>query len=147
MAEKRRNFSLFFYTGLIFVVAVLLIIIAFFSQSKVEQSQPDEINAQTEGITQRAAILSEENKTLLEENMSLKKAQEENTRAIDELNGRVSFLEENVRISEAIISANGYVSKKMYSEARNILKQINEENLSDDEKILYNSLMKKVGKD
>jgi outer membrane PBP1 activator LpoA protein len=147
MAEKRRNFSLFFYTGLIFVVAVLLIIIAFFSQSKVEQSQPDQINAQTEGITQRAAILSEENKTLLEENMSLKKAQEENTRAIDELNGRVSFLEENVRISEAIISANGYVSKKMYSEARNILKQINEENLSDDEKILYNSLMKKVGKD
>lgn len=147
MAEKRRNFSLFFYTGLIFVVAVLLIIIAFFSQSKVEQSQPDQINAQTEGITQRAAILSEENKTLLEENMSLKKAQEENTRAIDELNGRVSSLEKNVRISEAIISANGYVSKKMYSEARNILKQINEENLSDDEKILYNSLMKKVGKD
>lgn len=147
MAEKRRNFSLFFYTGLIFVVAVLLIIIAFFSQSKVEQSQPDQINAQTEGITQRAAVLSEENKTLLEENMSLKRTQEENLRTIDELNGKVSSLEENARVSEAIISANGYVSKKMYSEARNILKQIDEENLSDDEKILYNSLIKKVGKD
>lgn len=145
MADKKHNMSLFFYTGLIFIVAVLLIVIAFFSQSHFNQSQPAQV--EIDGISQRAAVLSDENKTLLEENIAYKSRCEEYDRKINELNERIASLEEKARMSEALLSANGYVSKKLYGDARSVLSKIDASVLSDDERILYNSLVKKVGKD
>ena len=75
MAEKENNNrSLYIYTGLIFLVAVVLILIAFFGQSKIERSQPVPVNQdENTSITERASVLSEENRSLLEENFSIKR--------------------------------------------------------------------------
>lgn len=146
MDKKKHNSSLFFYTGLIFVVAVLLIVITFFGQSRFEKTQPVPVDTQTEmnGITQKAAVLSDENKALLEKNQELQQKIEEQNGTIDGLNQYTAVLENRAQTSELLFSANGYVSKKMYKQAREILEKIDEQTLSEDETILYQSLMKKV---
>lgn len=81
MENKNNNKSLFLYTALIFVVAIILIIIAFFGQSNVENNQPaldsvtETINPSKQlssSISERAAVLSDENAALISENQELK---------------------------------------------------------------------------
>ena len=69
MANKNDNKSMFLYTALIFIVAVLLIIFSFLGQTnyakkisrKVSESPDKEMS-----ISEKASILSEENTVLLE---------------------------------------------------------------------------------
>ena len=67
---KNNNKSLFLYTALIFIVAVLLILLSFFGQMNLQNKQPkvdENEQQQQEGISERASVLSEENKNLMEE--------------------------------------------------------------------------------
>lgn len=66
-----QNKSLYIYTSLIFVVAVLLIILSFFSMSNRDRNM-NETEQAAQSITEKAAALSEENKNLAEENKALK---------------------------------------------------------------------------
>ncbi len=83
---KKNERSLYKYTALIFLFALLIIIVAFFGQSHLESAMvtSDQTEQETSGIADRAAALSEENlrlssekATLEEENSSLKAAAEE----------------------------------------------------------------------
>ena len=75
---KPKNNSLFLYTALIFIVAIIMIIISFFGQSNIQKNQPvksEELNSITEKASQLSEdnrLLMEENKTLLEENRTLR---------------------------------------------------------------------------
>lgn len=64
------NKSLYLYTSLIFVVAILLIILSFFAMSNRDNKMNETEQAQS--ITEKTAALSEENKNLAEENKTLK---------------------------------------------------------------------------
>ena len=66
-----QNKSLYIYTSLIFVVAILLIILSFFAMSN-RDSKMNETEQAAQSITEKAAVLSEENKNLAEENKTLK---------------------------------------------------------------------------
>ena len=66
-----QNKSLYIYTSLIFVVAVLLIILSFFAMSN-RDSKMSETEQTAQSITEKTAALSEENKNLAEENKTLK---------------------------------------------------------------------------
>ena len=66
-----QNKSLYIYTSLIFVVAVLLIILSFFAMSN-RDSKMNETEQTAQSITEKTAALSEENKNLAEENKALK---------------------------------------------------------------------------
>lgn len=138
--------SLYLYAALIFIVAILLIIIAFFGQSKLEQNQPIPIDSQTTSITERASVLSEENKTLMTQNRELESKLDLNSEKINELNNKIIELEKGHEINNLLISVNGYCSKKMYTEAYDILNTINFETLNEDQIILYNSLKKVIEK-
>ena len=101
--NKNSNNSLFLYTSLIFIAAIIVIIFAYFSQANIERAQPEPSNTATEqydpnaltaspetggpqGIAKTAAELSQYNLELLEENR--------------ELHNRVDELEEKLKIYE-----------------------------------------------
>jgi hypothetical protein len=80
MAHNNNNKSLFLYTALIFIVAILLILIAFFGDANLEKSMNSALQTAEPTVTQkadatipeRAAIISQENQKLMEENQKLK---------------------------------------------------------------------------
>ena len=77
---QNNNKSLFLYTALIFIVAILLILIAFFGDANLEKSMNSALQTAEPTVTQkadatipeRAAIISQENQKLMEENQKLK---------------------------------------------------------------------------
>ena len=79
MANKNDNKSMFLYTALIFIVAVLLIIFSFLGQTNMQKNQPQvsESPDKEMSISEKASILSEENTVLLENNNNLKKENQE----------------------------------------------------------------------
>lgn len=125
--NKNNNKSMFVYTALIFFVAVILIILSFFGQTNMKKNQPkiDDVQ-QGSSITERASVLSEENTALITENKNL-------LSQIDEL-------EKINSVNELLLSANGYLSVENIQAAEQILEDINYDELSADQKILYNEI-------
>lgn len=129
MANKNDNKSLFLYTSLIFIVAVLLIVLSFFGQTNLKKSQPP-VEASAEpsnsGITERAAVLSEENKNLIEENTALKAENQE--------------LLKKQTMNDILLSANGYFSLGNNAKALEMLNAVIYDELSVDQKIIYDNI-------
>lgn len=133
MADKNNNKSLFIYTSLIFIVAVLLIILSFFGQTNLKKNQPSvEVNedAVNSGITERAAVLSEENKNLIEEN--------------SKLTTELAELREKQTMNDILLSANGYFSLGNNSKALEMLNAVIYDELSVDQKIIYDNIKKGI---
>lgn len=130
--NKNDNKSLFLYAGLIFVVAILLIILSFFGQTNLKKNQPvvDEPVVPETGITERAAVLSEENKNLIEENKQLKQQNEQ--------------LIEKQTENDLLLSAYGYMSLDNFAKAGEMLGAVNYENLTADQKIIYDTVKKSL---
>ncbi|MDY3030202.1 MAG: hypothetical protein SOS24_00380 [Clostridia bacterium] len=130
--NKNNNKSMFLYTALIFVVAILLIVLSIFGQTNLQKSQP-EVEQTLEpskqlgnSISEKAAVLSEENMVLLEENKSLKSENEK--------------LKEQSKNVDLLMSANGYMSMNNKEKAAEQLAKVNAELLTEDQKILYNQI-------
>lgn len=125
MKAKNNNTSMFLYTALIFIVAIILIIISFFGQANVERSQPQikETVAPSEhlsnSISERAAVLSEENRVLLDENIKLK--------------------DEN-KNSGYLITAVNYMLVDDKENAKIFLGKLEADKLSDEQKTLYDKV-------
>lgn len=132
MTNKNDNKSLFIYAALIFFVAVILIILSFFGQTNLQKSMPEipENTEQTQGITERAALLSEENKNLLEENKRLK---EENEKLL-----------QKETTNNLLLSANGYSIAGNNAKAFEMLNAVNYDDLTSDQQIIYNSIKNKL---
>ena len=135
MANKNDNKSLFLYTSLIFIVAILLIILSFSGQINLQKNRTQiESNSenQNSGITERAAVLSEENKNLIEENNKLKAENKE--------------LQEKQTINDILLSANGYFSLGDNAKAYEMINAVNYDNLSADQKIIYDNIKAAIDK-
>lgn len=71
--KKSENKSLFLYTGLIFLVALIIIILTFFGQDRILKQTNEQIKTATSSISERASVLSDENMQLNEKVISLEK--------------------------------------------------------------------------
>ncbi len=131
--DKNSTKSLFLYTALIFVVALLLILIAFFGDSNLQRNithdEPLETPVQTSfpnKISERAAELSEENMRLTGENKELK---EEN-----------SALKSELETYKKLFSAKEQKEAGNIEEATRILEEINYESLDKGQQEMYNNI-------
>lgn len=123
--KDKNNTSMFLYTAMIFIVAIILIIISFFGQANVAKSQPKitetavpEVSS-SNSISERAAVLSEENRVLLDENTKLK---EENENA------------------KKLIKALNYKELNDKANAKAVLDELDAEKLDDEQKSLYDKI-------
>ena len=142
--KKNDNKSLFLYTSLIFVVAILMIIVSFFAQTHLEQSKVSEQDAEKVSLSDKAAQVSEENMQLVELNKTLRetnsKLMEENsslTSERDSLSAEVSAYEALIAVYDKLYDGN----KKAANE---LLANIYTENLTPEQKDFYDILVKKA---
>ncbi len=145
MAQRHENKSLFLYTGLIFLAAIIIIIVAFFGQANLERSQPVP-NATSapveEGITQKVSQLSENNALLITQNDTLTKYNAELESDIEALEARNAELEINYSNGNIFCSIYQYIYDKNYDDAEVVLNSINVDSLTDAQKIIYNNITK-----
>lgn len=150
MKEKNNNKSLFLYTSLIFIVAILLIILAFFGQTNVEKSQPEAKITETaspsanSGIAERASVLSEENRILLEEKNKLEEKVREKDAIISGLENENFNLSEKIRMNDLLLQANGYLTVGNFEKSAEALNQVDYEDLSSDQQIIYNNIKNRL---
>ena len=117
--QNGPNKSLYMYTSLIFVVAILLIILSFFAMSNRDNKLNETEQAQS--ITEKTAALSEENKNLAEENKALK--------------------DSNRVMSTALLSiANEYYTSGDTAKAAEIAASVDASLLTDEEKKVYTAI-------
>ena len=153
MAKNNDNKSLFLYTSLIFIVAILLIIIAFFGQTNVQKNQPkmdepaEEIQTTSQpsgGITERVSVLSEDNRVLLEEKTALEEKLQTKNEEIDNLKTDKISLENKIAENDLLLQAYGYISVGNDAKALEALDKIDVSALSSDGQILYNSIKNNI---
>ena len=142
--SKISNRSLFFYTGLIFVVAIIMVIIAFFGQTNLQKNQPIHTDAvSTYSITEKAAQLSEDNRLLMEQNQKLtdeKAALEEKN---SELTADVKSQAAEIDNHNLLLDVYNALYKGNKTKAKEILATISVDQLTDAQKTFYNILVKK----
>ena len=142
--KKDENKSLFLYTALIFIVALVIILVAFFGQSNFKKSQ---ISHQTAGsITEKSASLSEENLLLREDNLDLSEKLEQEQGEKSQLEAENSSLKDAMNNYDILLSANGYLSAENYKMAAQMLAKINLNSLSSDAKILYDEIFNEINR-
>ena len=131
--ENGNTKSLFLYTALIFVVALLLILISFFGDSNLEKSinaniptPPPVATEAPNRITERSAKLSQENMILTKENQQLKNSNEE--------------FKKQIQTYQNLLSAKVLKSEGNKEAALEILSKINVETLDNDQKAMYNEI-------
>lgn len=152
MKNKNDNKSLFLYTSLIFIVAILLIILAFFGQTNMEKNQPEIEAAITEteqpmsnsGIAERASVLSEENRILLEEKTKLEEEVRQKNAIISGMENERFNLNEKIKINDLLLQANGYMNTGNFEKAAEALDSIDYNSLSSDQKIIYDNVKNKL---
>lgn len=146
MAKKTENKSLFLYTALIFIVAILLILLSFFGQSNMQSQQPEvspDVPANG-GITERAAQLSEENRILLEQVRTFEKENAELAQKNQELETASKTLQQQNQVNEILIFTYTSIYNEDYDAANTALAELTPETLTPAQKAFYDILLKKT---
>ena len=145
MSENRNPSSLFLYTALIFLVALIMIVLSFFGQNHFNEYEETKQQAKT--LTEKATVISEENLHLTEQVSSLKKTVEQKESDIISKDTQINELTNKNNAYELLISAYERLYENKKDEALSILEQIDSSNLTDDAINLYNQINKIVRKD
>ena len=121
--ENKNIKSLFLYTALIFLVALLMIILSFFGQNHADKLKETEQRAQT--ITERASALSDENLRLTSKITELEGEKEA---LLKDLSEKTVILE-NLTIQKSnedkVMEAYVAYNQRRYSKAGEIIKEVN----------------------
>ncbi len=143
--NTNSNRSLFLYTGLIFVVAIIMIIISFFAQSNVQKNQPIQSDAATTAsITEKAAQLSEDNRLLLEQNTILMAENESLKQKNEELTAQSEILSKETTNNNTLLEVYRLLYNWKKTKSRELLSTIVVEDLTEQQKIFYDILVKKT---
>lgn len=138
------NRSLFLYTSLIFIVAIIMIIVSFFAQTHLDQSKVGEVDIEKVNLSNKAAQVSEENMQLVELNKSLKDANTALSAENEQLKAQTEELQKEIEAYAAL----SLVSEKLLGgnkdAARTLLENIFTADLTSEQRDIYDTLVKKT---
>lgn len=131
--KKKEDRSMYLYTALIFVVALLLILIAFFSQSNISRlgNRANEFNT--------ASPASELTNTPVPTDEFAKIAN-----MASELDTKNKALTAQVEIYDKLLLANAYVYNEEYEQAETVINTVDAGSLSENQNILYEQIKEKI---
>ena len=131
--KKKEDRSMYLYTALIFVVALLLILIAFFSQSNISRlgNRANEFNT--------ASPASELTNTPVPTDEFAKIAN-----MASELDTKNKALTAQVEIYDNLLLANAYVYSEEYEQAETVINTVDAGSLSENQNILYEQIKEKI---
>ncbi len=113
-------------------------------QTNMQKNQPQvsESPDKEMSISEKASILSEENTVLLENNSNLKKKIKNYPKKIYSLNLIMNHSYKKQSQNDLLLSANGYFTLGNNSMALETLDKVNYNDLSSDQKIIYDNIKK-----
>ena len=131
--KKKEDRSMYLYTALIFVVALLLILIAFFSQSNISRlgNRANEFNT--------ASPASELTNTPVPTDEFAKIAN-----MASELDTKNKALTAQVETYDKLLLANAYVYSEEYEQAETVINTVDAGSLSENQNILYEQIKEKI---
>lgn len=144
--SKNQNRSMFLYTALIFAVALLLIIIAFFGQTKKQKVEDIVETSATEQITPESTASPTE-QTKNEEAATNPPEQDEFAKLSNRvlsLDNENNELKDKIAVYEQLLAANKSVSENDIETANATLAEINADSLTAEQKILYDQITAKI---
>lgn len=142
---KDNNKSLFLYTGLIFLVALLIILLSLFGQTKFKK--PDTLPASAPsgwGISEKISVVVAENEELLKKNSDLKGQINDRDIKITELTEMTAAQTELLESYNIIMNCYELCKNEQYAAAKELLKSVNTQILSPQMRMLYDELVNKV---
>ena len=146
MESKKSNRSLFLYTGLIFIAAIVVIALSFFAQINSNNTHKkilgEENSATT--ITEKISHLSEENKTLWETTQKLNKSIDELTAENTELTEKVLTLDKQMSNAHKMYGVYDKLRNGSYEEARLELDTVETLFLTEEQDVFYQYLVEEV---
>ncbi len=138
------NKSLFLYTGLIFIAAIVMIIISFFAQTHLEQESAIQMGAENVRLSNKAAQVSEENLQLVELNKTLRITNKDLLDKNSALTLERDALLKDKAAYEVFTDVYEKLLKKDKEGALTLLQGVYTEDLSPELKELYDKLVKKL---
>ena len=142
--KNNDNKSLILYTSLIFGVAIVMIIVSFFTQKHLDDLRVSEVDAQNVTLSNKAAQVSEENMQLVELNKSLKDANKVLTDTNTALTTERDALLKETGAYKSLVAVYEKLLDGKKSAARKLLEGIFTEDLSADQKEIYDFLVKEA---
>ena len=142
--KKSDNKSLVMYTSLIFVAAIIMIVISFFAQNHLEQLRVSETEAENVTLSNKAAQVSEENMQLVELNKGLKDANKVLTDTNLSLTTEKEALLKETGAYKSLLEVYDKLLDGKKSAARKLLTGIYTEDLSAEQKEIYDFLVKEA---
>lgn len=142
--KKSNDRSLILYTSLIFIVAIIMIIVSFFAQTHLDQSKISEIDEEKVSLSNKAAQVSEENMQLVELNKSFRDANAEFAAKNEELTAENERLTLETQGYKALMEVSEKILGGNKDAAKALLKNIYTEDLSKEQKLFYDALVKKT---
>lgn len=142
MAEKKNSSSMFLYTALIFLVALIMIVLSFFGQSHLESTEETKQQAKT--ITEKASLLSEENLLLTEQVSSMQEQLEQKETDILAKQQSIDGLQKELEACKAVISAYERCVEGNTEAGAAAIAAVDPAMLTGDIKILYDQTMQMI---
>lgn len=135
--HKKESRSMYLYTALIFVVALLLILVSSFSQTNISKlgNRANEFATSTPLATDPPSAKADELAKIA--NMAA------------ELDAKNESLTLQLEQADKLFTANAYIKNSQFDEAEMIISELDETTLSDNQKILLEDIKIKIneGKD
>lgn len=142
---KDNNKALFLYTGLIFLVALVIILISMFGQNNFKSKEALPVSAPSGwGISEKAALISEENLKLEEENRSLKADLSDRDTKIETLTAENAAQAEVINNYNILLDCYAMYRDRKYEEAKNLFLTVNKSVLPAEVQFLYDELLEKI---
>jgi len=129
--SQKGSTHIYAYTALIFVVAILMILLAFFGQTNLKRDE--HIKTEGKSITEKSADLSNENLILRDRISDLDEQ-------LEKKDTQLNTASETNSVYERIFSVEVLIDVKNYEEAKRVLDTINAEALSGDVLTIYTKL-------
>lgn len=142
MARNRGNRPLMIYTSLIFVVAVLMVIVAFFGQRHLNNVQLRQTET-ARSISERASQVSEENRLLMDVYKNLSEECKDLNDQVSSLTEETERLTKEAEAWKKLNAAFEALNTSGKSKARKLLSEIYTEDLTPEQKKMYDTLYKK----
>ena len=148
LANKGENKSFYLYTALIFMVAILMIVISFFSQINLDKQHNEVTGDESAGssIAEKTSQLSDENMILLETNKALNDQNSELTSKNWDLNEQISQLEVKLSNADILCETVNEIESGDLTKASETLEKLDTTALTQEQQKLYDNLKTKLEK-
>ncbi len=132
--NKKENRSIYLYTALIFVVALVLIILTVFTQPKISN-----LGRRAEEFAPQATATQDTSELAKYANMA-NSLDAENK----ELTAKIADYEAELAVYDALLCSYTYLANSQITEAETAIAELDETKLTDNQRTLYNEIKTKI---